>query len=174
MTNRMLKNVRDDFKLARTLTTPEEGEIILQLRKVIPPVPCKKDCVSCCLGVGDKLIHFFSTWELNQLPKYPHTTISGNCPFISEAGCAIYQHRPLTCRLYGTTKGSWLDCQKGLAPDPPLPTKTFHTIQRFIYVAWARRQPPSKRKLLEQRIRRFIKGQESPSSYQKQLMEMWK
>jgi len=36
---------------------------------------------------------------------------SAPCPFVTEAGCAVYAHRPAACRCYPLGRGSWLDDQ---------------------------------------------------------------
>lgn len=69
-------------------------EIIEQIRKEIPAFQCRPGCSDCCGPV------VWSKWEWENTPiKKKATGI--DCPYICEAGCEIYEDRPILCRLFG-------------------------------------------------------------------------
>lgn len=85
-----------------------------ELYSKIPKMKCKEGCHDCCGLVP------FSNWELKQIdnPK-PYTDIY--CPYLSVAGCTIYENRPFMCRLYGTVEN--LKCSHGCKPKKILSNK---------------------------------------------------
>ena len=59
--------------------------------------------------------------------------VPGSCPFSSEAGCQIYDQRPIICRLYGTSTLKVLECKRGLTTESLLdPEQVF-----LIMKAWS-------------------------------------
>ena len=77
----------------------------------IPNFSCKPGCHDCCGPVP------FSAWEIS-LQEDPKVSSGTGCPHITPQGCAIYDQRPLMCRLYGTVPE--MRCPHGCAPDKPL------------------------------------------------------
>lgn len=82
-----------------------------ELYDKIPSFECKPGCTDCCQPT-----QFFDEYELKQIkPKLP----SGfDCAYRSQAGCDIYENRPLICRMFGAVDG--LNCSHGYQPDVKL------------------------------------------------------
>ncbi len=78
----------------------------------IPTFACKPGCSDCCGPVP------FSAWEVSQMPEPKRFSTGQGCPHSTPQGCAIYEQRPLMCRLYGTVPE--MRCPHGCAPDKPL------------------------------------------------------
>ena len=78
----------------------------------IPAFACKPGCRDCCGPVP------FSAWEVSQMPEPKRFSTGQGCPHSTPQGCAIYEQRPLMCRLYGTVPE--MRCPHGCAPDKPL------------------------------------------------------
>lgn len=74
----------------------EEGKIILSMRAKIPEAcgPCE-ECGGACCG-----IILFSRWEWEQIEDKRHA-VSDTCPYLEDGRCAIYDKRPIICRLFG-------------------------------------------------------------------------
>jgi len=71
--------------------------ILKVLRRKIPSFKCLPGCTECC---GSTV---FSGQEWARVrDKRRATTLT--CPYICEKGCAIYEDRPILCRLFGTVE----------------------------------------------------------------------
>lgn len=85
-----------------------ERKVILALRNRIPAFKCIPGCHDCCGPIP------FSKWEWEQVKDKRRATAI-DCPYIGKDGCDIYKHRPIICRLFGTTPR--LQCPYGCAPE---------------------------------------------------------
>ena len=93
------------------------SEITLQelkeLYAKIPEFECIPGCTECCgpIPVSDVECAEIGCKNTHLLPlKYGKF----DCAYSTEKGCAIYEKRPLMCRLFGTTQD--LACPKGRQP----------------------------------------------------------
>jgi len=104
----------------------DEKKAIKTLRKKIPGFKCKPGCYDCCGPIP------FTRWEWKQV-KDKRKATSLTCPYASDKGCAIYEDRPIMCRLYGTVKG--LECPHGCAPEKMLsPEKEHRIIDKYVEI----------------------------------------
>ena len=72
----------------------------------IPKFKCIPGCTDCCGPVP------FSKTEWDQIDDKRVWNVL-KCPYAND-GCDIYEHRPLMCRLFGTT--AILECPHGCRP----------------------------------------------------------
>jgi len=77
------------------------------LYRQIPVFQCLPGCTDCCGPVP------FTEEEWENVPV-KKTSETLTCPYATETGCEIYEHRPFMCRLFGTTQT--LRCPHGCAP----------------------------------------------------------
>jgi Fe-S-cluster containining protein len=100
--------------------------------KQFPAMACRPGCLDCCRGYAPAM----SKWEWDQIrhPGKIATASVRDCPFITEAGCAIYARRPIICRMFGTVDKEELKnheiadtltlaCPHGCQPEVPLPAR---------------------------------------------------
>jgi len=80
---------------------------IEDLYELIPAFQCKPGCIECCEEFG---VPSRTQMEDERIKKYvrangleSHQRTGLRCPYVTAAGCAIYEVRPLICRLYGTS-----------------------------------------------------------------------
>lgn len=74
----------------------EEGKIILSMRAKIPELRGRcEGCGGACCGIVP-----FSRWEWEQIED-KRQAISPTCPYLEDGQCAIYDKRPIICRLFG-------------------------------------------------------------------------
>jgi len=100
------------------------AKTIKYLRKRIPKFECKKSCTDCCGPI------VFSKWEWDQVEN-KKTATSLDCPYASEAGCEIYEQRPILCRLFGTVPK--MKCNHGRGHAKLLSAKKEKEIMRKYY-----------------------------------------
>ena len=86
----------------------------------IPSFTCKPGCAECCGPVP------FSAWEISQMPEPRLFSTGRGCPHSTPQGCAIYEQRPLMCRLYGTVPE--MRCPHGCGPQKALSSAEGHKI----------------------------------------------
>lgn len=69
-----------------------------RLYEKIPKSKCKAGCFSCCINSVQ-----MTSEELEKIGGY---TYIDRCPHLSlsEGKCTVYEHRPMVCRLYGTSE----------------------------------------------------------------------
>jgi hypothetical protein len=87
-----------------------KAEAYAALYAEIPAFQCKEGCNECCGPMPA-----FSEWEWEQVPE-KRRCITMACPYKTEAGCAIYEHRAFICRLFGNVEG--FTCIHGFGPKP--------------------------------------------------------
>jgi len=65
------------------------------------------DVLRMSRGLGlttDRFLEKYTTWHVGMATGLPVVVLKmlpdGNCPFVTESGCSIYNHRPTPCRLY--------------------------------------------------------------------------
>jgi len=172
-TSEILKNIKADFALAKRLTDNQEGNIVKQIRSMLPWVPCIRGCSACCEGVGAAGKRFFSRWEWAQIKDKRDFPEKGPCPYLVDGKCEIYDDRPLICRIYGTTLGTLLSCSRGRAPYNPLTLENYKAIERMRYVMMLRALPSRERKLAYKRIVKDLKRGGPSNQDVKSYMEMW-
>lgn len=70
--------------------------------KVLPPMTCDRGCGECCGPVP------CTETEFQRVRRYvedkrvvPADQGEGTCPFYQEGQCAVYQVRPVVCRVFG-------------------------------------------------------------------------
>jgi len=124
-----------------------------QKRIEIPSFPCERGCTDCC----GRILVAADEWE--RIVEYlrarglPVLTLNERdptkCPYSQEGRCAIYEVRPLICRLYGTFEG--MRCPKGRRPlkllsreiaDGLLKAQRERVHGRFAFIGW---WPPRER-----------------------------
>lgn len=96
------------------------AKVVRHARRELAPLTftCRPGCSDCCHPTP------WSLWEYNQLTQkeraIAETYRQGDtrCPFSSVAGCQCYEHRPITCRLFGVSES--LPCPHGCGPKKPL------------------------------------------------------
>jgi Fe-S-cluster containining protein len=121
----------------------QERRRLRELYAKIPTFKCIEGCTDCCgpvpatreerrlnpefLHTAADIIHVLqkgaaSPVELGKAPRLADWAYGAgclSCPYVIEhGGCAIYDDRPLLCRLYGTTAN--LPCPHGRAPEKML------------------------------------------------------
>ena len=69
---------------------------ITDLYKRIPSSICEPGCVNCCINTIQ-----FSPSEGKRMGGYDW---NGSCPHLVDGKCAVYENRPLVCRIYGTSE----------------------------------------------------------------------
>jgi len=170
----LLHNIKADFELAKRLTDEEEGRIIMQIRALLPPVPCLTGCSQCCENVGSSGERFFSRWEWAQIHDKRRFPEKGPCPYLVGTKCDIYHDRPLICRVFGTTQGTLLSCKKGCVPERPVPLDLYKSIERMRYIFMLRALPSKRRKAALKSIIKDIKSGGPSNQNVRSYMEMWK
>lgn len=90
-----------------------EGRDIRRLRTLIPTFTCVQGCSDCCGPIP------FSRWEWDRVTDKRKATCL-DCPYSTPHGCAIYEERPMMCRLFGAVDDPMLRCPHGCAPEKPL------------------------------------------------------
>lgn len=98
----------------------------------IPTFQCKTGCTDCC-GIApfndnekDAAMQRFPLIQFERNEIAPETWTpsiaveTANCPFIKDGGCAIYDIRPLTCRLFGAVDDPRMECWHGCGPKKKL------------------------------------------------------
>lgn len=91
-----------------------EGKEIKRLRLLIPTFDCIPGCSDCCGPVP------FSLWEESKLPggqNPPPKPGCLDCPHSTPQGCAVYEDRPIMCRVFGTVDDPRLKCPHGRRPE---------------------------------------------------------
>jgi uncharacterized protein len=107
----------------------EERRALEKLYAEIPTFECITGCHSCCGPVTG------SREELRRAPKinnpayavqlvldgeeiWNHNCLT--CPYVTDAGCGIYEDRPMLCRLFGASDEPRMRCPHGRKPEKPL------------------------------------------------------
>ena len=110
----------------------EPRRLILELRAVIPVGVCRVRCHHCCGPTHWSRTEVAMLREALGLPGPPDTLprlpravgdpapTREDCPFLRAAGCAVYEHRPLVCRLFGVSHDPGLRCPHGQRCEDPL------------------------------------------------------
>lgn len=64
---------------------------------------CAEGCSSCCMDFGILAIEFNYIKDTVDLDKVDLNNLldKGECPFLVNKRCSIYQHRPIICRTHG-------------------------------------------------------------------------
>lgn len=113
----------------------EEANQIKKLRHLIPRViGCAPGCSACCGPVP------FSKWEWEHLrDKRIVPGHGGMCPYIENEKCAIYNERPIICRLFGTgSEARFLSCHKGTKVESDMrgysPESVFAQYKKILFV----------------------------------------
>jgi Fe-S-cluster containining protein len=125
--------LRYDVRQARVfppLPGPTMNRDLRKLYRECPPMRCNAGCFDCCGPVpwhpdelarvkdrvpaeGVRMRHVGGGWHLM-------AGSDGMCPFASSAGCAVYDDRPLMCRLFGTARDKQIACPHGCRPARPI------------------------------------------------------
>jgi len=66
---------------------------------VIDSFPCVDGCTDCCSNAA--ITCTIIEWEILKamMPETPNPGFG--CPYKTKRGCAVYEYRPLVCRLFG-------------------------------------------------------------------------
>lgn len=92
-------------------------------------VGCKTDCGGCCGPVPmidqelAAIKHMIRPHEAGTLYEYAITPTKPDCltcSYSTTKGCAIYNDRPLLCRLFGASETPRMKCPYGAAAKKPL------------------------------------------------------
>lgn len=99
--------------------------------KRIPEVtkPCPSGCTGCCGIVPWSKAEAQIAYEVSG--EYPSVDIAGNCCYIRKDGCAIYEHRPFMCRIYGHGPAANQCCEQGMRSDGLSPEDMRKLIQDY-------------------------------------------
>jgi len=101
-----------------------------ELRAKIPSFECIEGCADCCCYhctmSESELIRMRERYQNIDVkaPDYicDNVQVWEYCMFVKpDASCAVYEQRPMRCRLFGVTKdkGSQYACPHGCGPDEP-------------------------------------------------------
>lgn len=82
-----------------------------ELYKHIPIFACEEGCHDCC----ERPMFGPDEWDAIEEKR---AATGPECPYVSEGKCAIYDQRPLVCRLFGAV--DLLPCPRGRGPTAPL------------------------------------------------------
>ncbi|WP_226780302.1 YkgJ family cysteine cluster protein [Oceaniglobus trochenteri] len=103
-------------------TTPDPAAI----RALIPSFSCKTDCHDCCGIVPFSDVEkqdAMKVWPLEQWERFGgknwvarRALETGDCPFLRQGKCSIYETRPTVCRLFGATDHPLMKCPHGCGP----------------------------------------------------------
>lgn len=117
----------------------QQGNIIKNLRRMIPEFSCQTGCIDCCGPVP------WVFWEKKQIQSImpieklnPNKSIISNCgiscPYSEkEKGCLIYPERPILCRVFGASDVVKIKCTKGFKSLNPLSVKkTSQIMDRYL------------------------------------------
>lgn len=111
------------FQLLKILNSWKTKQINIMRTDDIPHVNnCPRTCSDCCGPVP------FTESEFKDLPRKHRRTLSmrkfadgsDKCCFSTPSGCAIYDRRPLMCRLFGASEQPRMRCPHGVKADNPL------------------------------------------------------
>jgi Fe-S-cluster containining protein len=80
--------------------------------RLVPDVGCKGLCQDACSVIGYSAIEADALRDNGINP--PRTGADGRCSHLVAGRCAIYEHRPLVCRLFGAVRD--LACPHGCKP----------------------------------------------------------
>lgn len=93
----------------------DQKKLLSELRSKIPEFQCIPGCHDCCGMVP------FAPVEWNGIKdKRKFSLGSLSCPYECQKGCAIYNDRPIVCRLFGAIIGGKMICPHGFLPESPL------------------------------------------------------
>lgn len=90
-------------------------QILDDLRRQIPSFECIPGCHDCCGPVPMSKIEMKAIKGVKRNPS-----VSLSCPYECKKGCAIYEHRPIICRLYGAVNDPFIKCPHGFMPETVL------------------------------------------------------
>jgi hypothetical protein len=114
-----------------------------KLYKEIPTFECIPGCHDCCGPVTGTREELRRAPKLNSTEGWVQMVLDGKviwdgcliCPYVTEAGCGIYEDRPMICRIYGATEDPALQCPHGRKPEKPLTvTQTRMLFDRYLKV----------------------------------------
>lgn len=100
---------------------------LIQIQKIadrIPAFECIPGCTDCCGPVPFSPSEWEAVTEKKDMPTTDTAEllmklsqgVSVTCPYaVKEVGCAIYEQRPIMCRIYGTVED--LRCPHGKRPE---------------------------------------------------------
>lgn len=69
---------------------------INEIYRKIPQSHCKQGCYKCCINSIQ-----FTPEEEKNMGGYEY---NGQCPYLVNGKCIIYEKRPFVCRIYGTSE----------------------------------------------------------------------
>ena len=103
------------------------------LRMVYRDIPsagmrCKSGCSDCCgpvpwsdAEIARVAVPLHAEWIDLFGVRALQDPLTGKCPFVTPAGCAVYDRRPFMCRLFGSTPSEpRLACPHGCRPSRTL------------------------------------------------------
>ena len=92
----------------------------------IPSFECKTGCHECCgivpFSAAERekaaTVRPLEQWEpfINGTWVPSSALMTMKCPFVNDAGCSIYEHRPTVCRLFGAVDHPNMKCPMGCGP----------------------------------------------------------
>lgn len=85
--------------------------------KVIPSMQCDVGCGECCGPAPATEAEYRKVLHVVRAKGIVPIKQGVTCPFYQEGTCAIYDARPLSCRLFGHVKG--MDCPHGYNTNIP-------------------------------------------------------
>lgn len=99
-----------------------------KLYKEIPIFECIPGCHDCCGPVTGTKEELRRAPKLNSTDGWVTMILDGEviwdgcltCPYVTGAGCGIYEDRPMICRIFGASEEPRLRCPHGRKPEKPL------------------------------------------------------
>src|SRR5258708_6196795 len=81
---------------------PKDLNRIKGIYNEIPAIKCKGLCVEACGPIGMTKVE----WDIlvDKTGKRPAVDNHGNCIYLKDGKCSVYENRPLICRLFGTVE----------------------------------------------------------------------
>ena len=123
----------------------QERRALAKLYAQIPTFQCRKGCSDCCGPVAASKTERENAPFLNSYDEVRSLAevlkaggsreelaagplLAGlmngclSCPYVANGGgaCAIYEHRPFLCRIFGASEEPRLACPHGLGPEKKL------------------------------------------------------
>lgn len=83
----------------------------------LPHLECRGLCAVSCGAISMGLHEARRIERVSGESLRLMTSLSENCPYLEAERCAVYEARPLVCRLWGMVDAPGLRCDHGCAPE---------------------------------------------------------
>ena len=97
------------------MTYADAVQALETLYAALPRITCQRQCQEAC---GPVLMSRVEWLRVLRHPRGRKTMQADlTCPMLRDGGCAVYQIRPLICRLYGLMEDPRMRCPFGCVPE---------------------------------------------------------